>query len=76
MHIQNTQGQTLAKMAFSRPTQAMTQILAEGDIEGSLRALRAYPDALAKLRHADNASVRTKQKIEDILEEVGYKILT
>jgi len=66
--------QLLAKLAVTRPHQAMTNLLAESDGMRMLQALRVYPQALQALwnycpRHM-------KQAIEDELESVGIQILT
>lgn len=66
--------QLLAKLAVTRPHQAITNLLAESDGMRMLQALRVYPQALQALwnycpRHM-------KQAIEDELESVGIQILT
>lgn len=68
--------QNLARVATTRPSVAMSQIIESGDVEQHLRALRHYPNALIALKRADNAPVKVKQSIEDHLNEVGIKWMT
>jgi hypothetical protein len=66
--------QLLAKLAVTRPEQAIKNIIADGDGLRMLQALRVYPQALQALWNY--APRQMKQAIEDELEAVGIQILT
>ncbi len=66
----------LAKLCVSRPNVAMTNILASGQVDQTLNQLRVYPAALSSLWNADNIPRALKGTIEDLLNSVGFSVLT
>ena len=71
-----SQLQHLAKMALTRPEQAVRQILADDSLEQDLRALRAYPASLIALWRAENATKAMRELIETELESVGMTMMS
>lgn len=70
------QVQHLAKMAITRPEEAVRQILSDESMEQDIRALRVYPESLISLWRAENASRTMREFIGDELEAVGIQMLS
>lgn len=68
--------QALAKMCTARPEAAIRLILAEGDVNRHIAALRVFPQSLQALWRAENASRDMRAVIEAELEMVGLTMMS